>query len=298
MSQTAYRVVSGTACILSLTSVIGSGYLLRTWYRKKDTEKNEDKLLDEYIAYMSLPELLFALLFFIFYTNPTMNWHWMSEIPSNICILLGAFNQFLCISTTTLNFGLSLFIFLPIINGTSIRIIEQRKFIHLILVFCISLVCTIIPFFGNHYGLCDDGANKYNLASYTCWINDKNASYYLCLYLPAAIYVLFAFCLMIYSRFMTNNEYYKTLIDQLTWYTIAFIFVWFAGILERIHNTIMGTTTPFWLLSTRIICEASIGTVRAIIWRRYLTKEEKQPHDINVNNDFNNILLINEDQNQ
>eukprot|EP01084_Bolivina_argentea_P268910 456881_1 len=273
MSTTSYRILTSVTCIILLTSVFGSVYLLQSWLKKRKSNKHE--LLDDYIAYMSFSELLLALLYFIFWINPTMDWHWMSQISHTSCVMLAALNQFLNIITTTFNFGLSLFIFYPIIRGIPMIVIEQRKTIHLIFIFGISFICTIFPFFNDHYGFADNDQDKYGLAAYQCWISPKDPNYYLFVYLPTAIYVLFAFCLMVYAQCKVNNEHYKILIDQLTWYTFAFIWVWGAGIINRIYMIFISSTAPFWLSCIRMVCEASMGSVRALIWWRYLKKNER-----------------------
>eukprot|EP01084_Bolivina_argentea_P213068 362013_1 len=271
MSRTAYRILSGMTCLMSLTSVIGSAYLCRSWFTKK--RKNKQELLNEYIAYMSFAECIFAIYNIICYINPTMDWDLFILLPHGICVMVGVITQCLLLLTTTFNFALSAFIFLPIIRGTPMRTIERRRSIHLTFVFTVTFICTIAPLFGNHYGLANTSDDNYGLAPYECWITETDKNYYLFLYLPATIYCTFALCLMVYAKLMVNAKYYQTLIDQLTWYTIAFIWVWCAAIAGRIYNAATNKGSPFWMLCLKEIGLSSMGTVKAFIWWNYLEKD-------------------------
>ena len=129
----------------------------------------------------------------------------------------------------------------------------------------------IIPLINNEYGAYD---NLRNLDA-ECWVRDP--IYYLTLYIPVLIAVLFALFLLICVWIKFFNTYKNQrlagmgiqdsiIIKRLTLFTIVFIFVWITPLSDRLYTVITNKDAPFWLTVCHHCGVGLIGLGNAFIW--------------------------------
>eukprot|EP01084_Bolivina_argentea_P251504 421833_1 len=195
MSESSYRFVSGITVVISAISVLSSSYIIISWRRLAKLKQND--LLNDYVAFMSIFDLLLVLLRGIFVSNPAFKWTFISETSTMLCRFIGGFHQLSAICATTCNFVIAAFILLPTIKQTSMYRISTFRKCHFIFIAVITIIVVVIPIMNNGYGLTDNGASQYGLSKYECWISNNKD--FISVYGPIAFYYVFSIGLLLWS---------------------------------------------------------------------------------------------------
>eukprot|EP01084_Bolivina_argentea_P251503 421832_1 len=276
MSELSYRIVSGIGLVVSFVSMCSSIYILTAWHRLKKLKQND--LLNNYVAYMSVFDLLQALYTGTYLSNPTFKLTFISDAPTKVCQILGGFLQFINICMTTWNFVIAAFILLPIIIGQSMFRIRKQKYLHFIFISVMAFVCVLVPAINDGYGLRDNAATVYGLSKYECWIVNERDVF--CLYGPVTFYILFSIVLLVWSIYkFGNNNALSPLLSKLMWYTAVFILFWLPEIVNRIYTS-FSDSTSIPLMYLQMLTWNSYGWANAMVWYHYMKPVDVEPNEI------------------
>eukprot|EP01084_Bolivina_argentea_P035881 66431_1 len=270
-SEISYRILYAVSFLAGFPSLLGSSYILHSWRKSKKKQNYTNDLLNNYVGYMSIADFLLVLLMMIYVSNPAFSLTFMSQLPHWVCgVLGGAFNIF-AITTTTFNFVIATFVLVPMLKGVPMYTIKKRNIYILLFTFVICLLEFILPFITSNkgsYGLTENGADKYGLTKFQCWI--ANPDDFICLYVFTFFYYWWsAFVLLYWCCFHRNDKSMKLLTSRLFGYTIAFVFVWSGPVLNRFYTIITGEIS-FGLLCYHWVTVQCVGWCNALVWYSYI----------------------------
>eukprot|EP01084_Bolivina_argentea_P312678 541351_1 len=291
MSELSYRIFSGITLMITAVSVCCSSYIIRSWIKLKKRKVND--ILSDYVAYMSIFDLLFMLFRGLYVTNPTFKWIFISEMPIIICKIMGACINSSAICMTTWNFTIAAFILLPIIRGKPMHKITKQKCNHFIFVSFTTFIVVLIPIINDGYGFTDNAASHYGLSKYECWIKEK--ADFISVYGPITLYVVFSILLLIYCicfKFKYHSSL-NQLKSQLIWYTAVFVCVWGPSIINRYYN-VFTNSSSYILTYIAMLSVHSVGFGNAAVWYHYMIPSNDENDDTGSNT--TNILIENNTQ--
>eukprot|EP01084_Bolivina_argentea_P264206 447456_1 len=289
-NEISYRILYGISLIVSVVSFIGSSCIIWSWYQKKQTRQKND-ILNDYVAYMSIADLIFIFEGIVFISNPTFKWQFVSEFPDLLCGIIGASYNFCAICTATWNFVIVTFLLLPMIRGHYQYEISKHKRYHFIFIFTICSICVILPFLTSNegaYGLTDNGAEKYGLSKFQCFMINRED--YICLYVFIIFYFIWSIVVLLYTIYIyKKDKTIQKLTSRLFWYSVAFIFVWSGAIFDRFYSQITGEIS-FILICYHWFSNHCIGWCNALVWYSYInftpdTEHQKDYQSIRNEND-------------
>eukprot|EP01083_Nonionella_stella_P035965 98113_1 len=271
-----YRAICGIAFVLSIFSCAGSTYIIYSWRKNKKLRNND--LLNNYVAYMSMADLFLVFTRGIYVSNPTFLWTFMSQVSYWPCLVLGAAHNYAYIATTTWNFVIVSFIFLPMLRGIPMYNIQKKNKYILIFVFVVCLISWILPFITvneGSYGFTNNGEAQYGLSKFQCWLVD--ADDYLTLYIFVFIYFWWSIAVLLYAYCKFRNvENMKQLTSRLFWYTVGFVFTWSGSMLNRFYRAFTGDIF-FGFLMCQWITLHSAGIINGLVWYSYMNYKNSPP---------------------
>ena len=232
-----------------------SPYLNRAWF------------LVHLVTMMSICDICFETLKLRDYLSFIFN-SVSKTVNKTDCIIEAFLNNFSGVAGMSWNCIMSvIFLRILISNQTDLKTFSNEIIYYHIYVWCISLLCSIIPLIYNAYGFIDD---MYS-GEYECWINKEYFG--VNFYGIASIYMLISIFLLIYCvyiKYCSKNDKKRItyLNNQLIYYTIVFIITWiFPTILrmklifEKNNNAKANAGVAKYLFWLHHICNGSVCTV-------------------------------------
>eukprot|EP01084_Bolivina_argentea_P136216 239903_1 len=266
-SRLSYQIISGLTVVISLVSICSSIYIIVSWRRLRKLKQND--ILHDYVAYMSVFDLLGISLRAVYLSNPTFDLTFIADAPTVLCKILGGILQFADMCMVTWNFMIVAFILLPIILGQPMHKIIRLKYVHFIFITVMVFVWVLIPAINDGYGLTDNVATQYGLSKFDCWI-EQSADYF-CLFVPVSFYLIFSILTFIWTMLckFKGDETLSELQLQLIWYTAVFIITWTPPMITRTYGYFTDNTSLV-LTYLQTISYHSIGWANAVVWYNYM----------------------------
>eukprot|EP01084_Bolivina_argentea_P299649 516524_1 len=267
MSEFSYRFICGTAVVFTVISVCASVYILLSWKKLKKMKQSD--ILNDYVAYMSVFDIVNLSQRAVYLSNPTFKWQFMSQASNKFCKILGGLLQFTGMCEITWNFIIAAFILLPIIIGQPMYKVVNRKILHFMFILVVTCITTLLPALNDGYGFTDNNDSHYGFSKYECWIENSND--FISLYAVYTFYILFSIILLVWSvlcRF-SGDRSLALLRSQLIWYTVVFVCGGAPQIMNRIYAYFTDENS-IALLYLGTISFSFIGFANALIWYHYM----------------------------
>ena len=210
------------------------------------------KFLVQSIKWMAICDIIFEFLLAWMYSSVTISV--LASIDATWqCTVKAIFLQYFSVASISWNFIIAIILLRVMIFGTSLAKFSNEircyhfyvwyvlhlslYIIYIIIVLSeykfifkyrgIALLMSAIPLCGNVYGY----TRTYDGDNYECWIS--NELWQLCLFGPAIIYLLFSFCLLIYTIYVRIYNRVPNLSMKLIYYTLVFVLLWTFPIIDR-----------------------------------------------------------------
>jgi len=250
--------------VTSLMSLVGSGFIVRSFFAKK---KISGKLHLKLICSMAATDFMFALKFFF---SSIMTLGGSDAITTNgepACYVSAWLGQFFGLGTISWNFLLSVNLFLMVQYPFKYAKWSKSKKIfagYHAYVWTFSLLTCVLAQATGHIGFTQDG---------TCWLTD---SFIFWFYIPLYLYVCTAIFVVIFAANKLQvdlNETAETrsagrkMTSQMVVFTMGFLASWFWGIVFRLQEYTSEDFAPsIYLTFTSSFFLGFQGFFNLIIW--------------------------------
>eukprot|EP01084_Bolivina_argentea_P039090 72244_1 len=283
----AYRVGGVLTTLMSILSIFGACFVIRKSYKNKkmDTE-DRDFLVNDYVLYMSMWDLITHILTLFYWSQVGFNLHWVSHWPDSICSFCGFMIQLSIISAASWQICIAINLF-RLMNGAPNDKLKMKtcckigKFkvlnIHLY-IWIWSLLASFIPI--THYGFTNNPESSEGFVKFECWINESGKEFTIILYIVLSIYIIISLVIFCYIACKKCNcissDDNRTLPVQKileAFTTICFI-VYIFPTIERFYELYNAPWVGLVILHN--IALGSIGFGNFIIWIYYYPKYVQQ----------------------
>eukprot|EP01083_Nonionella_stella_P154589 498351_1 len=293
-----YRVTGIVTFTISLFSIFGASYLIRAISKKKRLDaENRDFLLNDYVLYQSIWDLVFHTLLGCYWFSIGFNidYHWNEH--QYLCSCLGFLVQISNISSATWFFFIVVNLF-RLMNGSRDNNLKAKtlcviatlniKHNHVI-VWIIAVTCSLIPI--QHYGPTNKPEVSYGIDAYECWIVDER--YQLTIYGPLALYIACSAFVFVWigcrrcGIVIHGDRRTMHLENQLLAFSVLFFIVYLFPTIEGLWALVTGHPQIVFVVLHHVFL-SFIGFGNFLIWKYIFPLEatdKEQPflggHDVN-----------------
>eukprot|EP01084_Bolivina_argentea_P013895 26020_1 len=297
-SDHVYRVTGIITSILAILSICGALWLIITSYRKKKNDKeNRDFLVNDYVFYMSIWDLLNSSIILLYWSAVGFDFSWHWENHQEVCKILGFIFQLSFVSGVTWSFFIVVNLFRLLAGATNDDLkskiwLERGKckiMNNHVIVWTVAIILSLIPI--THYG----EANLQEKLHYECWIHDKG--FQMTLYIPLSVYLITTFYIFCWIGCRKCNLVPKgdtraePLQNKLFAFSVLFFSIYLFPTMARIWDFINNGNTPIVFVVLHHILVSCIGLGNFLVWIviypiALQTQESEMLISVNGDHDF------------